>query len=197
MPNLYIIAGCNGAGKTTASYTILPEILHCREFINADEIARGISPFQPESVAILAGRIMLQRIEEMLAEKQDFAIETTLTTKTYAATIKRARKEGYKITLLFLWLPDVTMALKRVKLRVSEGGHNIPTEVIKRRYKKGIVNLFDEFMDLCHHWMIVDNSAKIFKFVADGEETSNKRVTNIYENEKWAALQKQAKTFRN
>ena len=197
MPNLYIIAGCNGAGKTTASYTILPEILQCKEFINADEIARGISPFQPEKAAIAAGRIMLQRIKELLKLKADFAIETTLTTKSYAKTIYKARTQGYKITLLFLWLPQQAMAIKRVELRVKSGGHNIPTEVIKRRYKKGIVNLFDDFMGWCHYWTIIDNSAKSFKFVADGEEKSDTNILNIYDNAKWQTIQKQAKKFRS
>lgn len=132
MHNLYIISGCNGAGKTTASFTVLPEMLNCREFVNADEIARGISPFKPESVAIQAGKIMLSRIEELLLQRVDFAIETTLTTKSYLNTIKKAKALGYQVTLLFFWLNDVELAIERVKMRVLEGGHNIPEEVIKR-----------------------------------------------------------------
>ena len=138
MPNLYIISGCNGAGKTTASFTVLPEMLGCREFVNADEIARGISPFKPESVAIQAGKIMLNRIEDLLANQMDFAIETTLTTKSYINTIAKAKTLGYQVTLLFFWLNDVELAIERVKTRVSEGGHHIPEEVIRRRYSKGI-----------------------------------------------------------
>jgi predicted ABC-type ATPase len=195
MPNLYIIAGCNGAGKTTASYTILPEILNCKEFINADEIARGISPFQPEKAAIAAGRIMLQRIEDMFAQKRDFAIETTLTTKSYAETIKNARQKGYKISLLFLWLPNINLAIIRVKLRVLAGGHNIPVAVVKRRYKRGIVNLFTHFLGWCHYWAIVDKSGKTFKFVADGEEKNNTSILKIHDNEKWKIIQKQFKRF--
>ena len=137
MPNLYIIAGCNGAGKTTASYTILPEILHCKEFVNADEIARGLSPFQPEAVAIQAGKIMLQRIKELITLNKDFAIETTLTTLSYKQTINKAKEKGYKVTLIFFWLNDVNLAIKRVESRVLDGGHNIPEETIRRRYKKG------------------------------------------------------------
>ena len=135
MPNLYIIAGCNGAGKTTASYTILPEILHCKEFVNADEIARGLSPFQPEAVAIQAGKIMLQRIKELITLNKDFAIETTLTTLSYKQTINKAKEKGYKVTLIFFWLNDVNLAIERVKLRVAGGGHNIPLDTIK----KGII----------------------------------------------------------
>ncbi|HWZ03579.1 MAG TPA: zeta toxin family protein, partial [Mucilaginibacter sp.] len=126
MPNLYIIAGCNGAGKTTASYTILPEILDCREFVNADNIAAGISPFNPESVAIEAGRIMLKRIDELLSEEVDFAFETTLATRSYVSFIKKAKQVGYQVTLLYFWLNSPQMAYDRVAKRVSEGGHNIP-----------------------------------------------------------------------
>jgi predicted ABC-type ATPase len=104
MPNLYIIAGCNGAGKTTASYTVLPEMLNCKEFVNADSIAAGLSPFNPDSVAIEAGRIMLNRIEVLMQGEEDFAIETTLATRIYVDLIKRARKTGYKIKLIYFWL---------------------------------------------------------------------------------------------
>lgn len=131
---LYIIAGCNGAGKTTASFTILPEILDCREFVNADEIARGLSPFQPEKVAFEAGRIMLKRIDELLLSKQSFAFETTLATKSYKNKIHEARNNGYDITLLFFWLNNTALAIERVKTRVLEGGHNINADVIERRF---------------------------------------------------------------
>jgi len=132
--NLYVIAGCNGAGKTTASFTILPEILNCKEFVNADEIAKGLSPFQPEKVSFEAGRIMLNRINELLETNQNFAFETTLATKSYKSKIIKAKKENYNVTLLFFWLETVDIAIERVKTRVIEGGHNIETEVIKRRY---------------------------------------------------------------
>ncbi len=139
MPNLYIISGCNGAGKTTASFTILPEMLNCKEFVNADEIAKGLSPFQPESVSFQAGRIMLERIEELVNSGIDFAFETTLTTLSYINTIKIAREKGYTITLLFFWLNDVNLAIERVKIRVSEGGHNIPEETIREDIFGGLI----------------------------------------------------------
>ena len=123
--NLYIIAGCNGAGKTTASFTILPEIINCDEFINADEIARGLSPFQPEKVAFEAGRIMLNRINTLLESHKTFAFETTLATKSYKNYIMKAKKQGYKISLIFFWLNSVELAKTRVKNRVKEGGHDI------------------------------------------------------------------------
>lgn len=134
--NLYIISGCNGAGKTTASFTILPEILDCKEFVNADEIAKGLSPFQPEKVSFEAGRIMLHRIKELMEEGENFAFETTLSTRSYKNKIIEAKQKGYAVTLLFFWLQTVDLAKERVKIRVAEGGHNIETEVIERRYKK-------------------------------------------------------------
>ena len=169
MPNLYIIAGCNGAGKTTASYTILPEILHCKEFVNADEIARGLSPFQPEAVAIQAGKIMLQRIKELITLNNDFAIETTLTTLSYKQTINKAKDKGYKVTLIFFWLNDVNLAIKRVESRVLDGGHNIPEETIRRRYKKGLKNLFTIFLQLSNEWIVIDNS-DTYIWIAENSE---------------------------
>lgn len=151
MPNLYIISGCNGAGKTTASFTVLPEMLDCQEFVNADEIARGLSPFQPEKVAVEAGRIMLQRIDELLKKEVDFAIETTLATRSYAQTIKRAKTQGYNVTLVYFWLSSPELAIARVKRRVAEGGHNIPEEVIRRRYRNGIHHLFNLFLPICDY----------------------------------------------
>jgi predicted ABC-type ATPase len=142
---VYIIAGCNGAGKTTASYTILPEILDCKEFVNADEIAKGLSPFQPERVVLESGRIMLKRIRELLSNDINFAFETTLSTKSYKQTILHAKSKGYRITLLFFWLQNAELAKERVKTRVAEGGHNIDPIVIERRFLRGIKNLFDRW----------------------------------------------------
>ena len=153
--NLYIIAGCNGAGKTTASFTILPEILQCDEFVNADEIAKGLSPFHPENVALEAGRIMLHRINELIEKETTFAFETTLATKSYHQKIKEARRKNFKITLLFFWLQNEELAIERVKTRVLEGGHNIEIDVIKRRYKNGICNLFDIYLPLVDEALIL------------------------------------------
>ena len=158
LPKLYIIAGCNGAGKTTASFTILPEILGCKEFINADEIAKGLSPFQPESVAVQAGRIMLARMDELLQKGETFAFETTLATKSYKQKIEWAQANGYEVTLLFFWLDSPNIAKKRVAQRVAEGGHNIPLETIERRYYNGIANLFTIYIDMVDICYIFDNS---------------------------------------
>ena len=159
MPKLYIIAGCNGAGKTTASYTVLPEMLGCKEFVNADEIAKGLSPFNPESVAIEAGRLMLQRMDDLLSEGSDFAFETTLSTRSYVKFIERAHAKGYFVTLLYFWLPTPEQAIERVATRVREGGHNIPSDVIRRRYANGIKNLTALYIPLCNYWAIYDNSS--------------------------------------
>jgi predicted ABC-type ATPase len=156
--NLYIIAGCNGAGKTTASFNILPEILNCQEFVNADEIARGLSPFNTDSVAIKAGKLMLKRVEELMNEGQDFAFETTLSTRSYVSKVKRAQQMGYRVTLLFYWLDSIELAKRRVEIRVEEGGHDIPVEVIERRYLKGIQNLFNLYLPICDYTMVFDNS---------------------------------------
>jgi predicted ABC-type ATPase len=156
--NLYIIGGCNGAGKTTASFTILPEIINCKEFVNADEIARGLSPFQPEKVAFESGRIMLNRIDELLRENESFAFETTLSTRSYKNKIEIAREKGYAITLLFFWLQNVELAKERVKMRVSEGGHNIEPEIIERRYINGIKNLFNIYLPIVDGALVFDNS---------------------------------------
>lgn len=171
---LYIIAGCNGAGKTTASMSILPNVLECNEFINADEIARGLSPFNVESVSIEAGRIMLKRIDDMLNSNTSFAIETTLTTKSYTKLIHRAKEKGYEVSLVFFWLNSVELAKERVKQRVSEGGHNIPNNVIERRYFNGIKNLLELFMPIVDNFVIYDNTNITPEMIA---EKSNKNST--------------------
>ncbi len=154
---LYIIAGPNGAGKTTAAYTFLPEILDCKIFLNADEIAKGISPFDVEAVAFQAGRIMLNQIEKHLDAGDTFAIETTLATRYYVQLALEAQKNGYKVVLMFLFLRDSETAVARVKRRVEGGGHHIPIEVIKRRYDKGLFNFFKYFMNVANEWYFIDN----------------------------------------
>ena len=182
LPTLYIIAGCNGAGKTTASFTILPEVLGCKEFINADEIAKGLSPFQPESVAVQAGRIMLARMDELLQKGETFAFETTLATKSYKQKIEWAQANGYEVTLLFFWLDSPNIAKKRVAQRVAEGGHNIPLETIERRYYNGIANLFTIYIDMVDICYIFDNSEGRKELIAQKER--HKDIV-IYNNDKF------------
>lgn len=136
----------------------MPEILECNEFVNADEIARGLSPFNSDSVAIKAGKLMLERIEQLLESKVNFAIETTLATKIYKHKILKAKELGYNVILIFFWLENVELAKERVKIRVAEGGHNIPKDVIERRYQAGIKNLFDIYLPIVDEGMIYDNT---------------------------------------
>ncbi len=176
-PTLYIIAGCNGAGKTTASYSVLPDLLQCREFVNADEIAKGLSPFNPESVAIEAGKLMLQRINLLLSQHKTFAIETTLATRSYASLVSRAHEYGYNVMLLFFWLPSPEMAVMRVAKRVSEGGHNIPTETIHRRYWLGLQNFFNIFASIVDSWSFYENINSPFE-LANEDEIINIEIFN-------------------
>ena len=182
MKKLYVIAGCNGAGKTTASYTILPEMLDCKEFVNADEIARGLSPFQPGKASIEAGRLMLKRIKTLIESGENFAFETTLATKSYVNLIKKAKEKEYQTTLLFFWLYSPDLAVSRVKNRVKEGGHNIPEDVIRRRYTSGLKNFFKLYLPVTDNWLFVNNSGEIYEIIAEGsfEEitTSNKLLWN-------------------
>ncbi len=188
--NLYIISGCNGAGKTTASYTVLPEILDCREFVNADEIARGLSPFNPESVAIEAGRLMLQRINYLLEKEMTFSIETTLATRSYISLVHKAQKKGYIVRVLFFWLNSPDLAVQRVAERVAKGGHSIPEPIIKRRYASGIKNLLHLFMSEVDYWDIYDNSEIPRKQIACGGKNVE---TIIYEKSLFSKIQEYVK----
>ena len=177
--NLYIIAGCNGAGKTTASYTILPEIISCKEFVNADEIAKGLSPFQPEKVALESGRIMLHRIDELFKENKSFTFETTLASKSYKPKINEAKRNGYTTTLLYFWLQNVELAKARVNNRVSEGGHDIDPNVIERRYFKGIKNLFDIYLPIVDGAFVFDNSTGKHELLAQKTVDGNLSIIDV------------------
>lgn len=183
MRKLYVIAGPNGAGKTTASYTILPDIFDCKEFVNADEIAKGLSPFNQEKAGIKAGKLMLSRIKELLDKNETFAFETTLASKSFAGFIKKAKNKNYEVILLFLSLNSEELAIKRVETRVKEGGHNIPTNVIIRRYKGGILNLFNIYIPIVTKWILIDNSGTDFQVIAEGNKSEtiikNESIWNI------------------
>lgn len=178
MANLYVISGCNGAGKTTASYSVLPDMLNCKEFVNADEIAKGLSPFQPDKVAIEAGRIMLNRIKDLINQNVDFAFETTLATRSYVKLIREAQLKGYFVTLVYFWLNSPELAVERVKNRVISGGHNIPENVIYRRYSAGINNLSKLYLPICDYWLLIDNSEPPFQIVAEGVKTEEIEINN-------------------
>lgn len=188
MPNLYIISGCNGAGKTTASYIVLPQLLNCREFVNADNIAAGLSPFNPESVALAAGRIMLKRINGLLLEGVDFAFETTLSTKSYVPFVNKAKDLGYNVILLYFWLSAPQIAIDRVAKRVNQGGHYIPNDIVERRYYRGLKNLFDLYMPLCNDWIIINNMDIFPELVA---QRTNLLPVMIINNDIWETINKQ------
>ena len=190
MPRLFILAGCNGAGKTTASYTFLPELLDCREFVNSDEFAKSLSPFDPSSASISASRYMVMRIQYLLEQMADFSIETTLATRSLVTIIKRAKSKGYKVTLIYLWLQSPELAIQRVRNRVLSGGHNVPEDVLRRRYKMGIQYLFDTYLPLCDNWIIADNTHPPFTVVAEGnlertlikDENKFKKIRSLIED---------------
>jgi predicted ABC-type ATPase len=190
MPNLYIIAGCNGAGKTTASMTVLPEILNCYEFVNADEIAKGLSPFQPEKVAIEAGRIMLNRLNQLVESSVDFAFETTLATRSYVSFIKKAKSKNYTIILVFIYLKSMQLAKKRVNQRVISGGHNIPIDVIERRYESGLKNFQNLYLPISHQWYCFDNSEDNPYMVAEGNIRTGE---TIFDKQIWLTI----KSYKN
>jgi predicted ABC-type ATPase len=187
-PILYIIAGCNGAGKTTASFSLLPSILNCDIFINADEIAREIAPREVEKVAFEAGRQMIEQINARIRERETFAFETTLSARSYRETILFAQALGYHVTLLFFWLESVEMAIDRVARRVKEGGHHIATEVIRRRYNRGIKNLFEIYIPLVSETMIYNNSFGIPELVVSKSLGRKFEIKNF---EIWEKLKSQ------
>ena len=185
-PNLYIIAGPNGAGKTTASYTLLPEMLGCVNFVNADEIARGLSPFSPDTVDVQAARIMLYRIDELLSQKADFGIETTLATRSYVQLVRRAQALGYKVHLLFFCLETPEQAIQRVAQRVSNGGHGIPEDVIRRRFKRGIDNLVHLYLPICDSVLIYNNIKTPAQLIA--RKKSLRENVEVVEDVMWNQL---------
>lgn len=165
-PNLYIIAGPNGAGKTTFAHTFLPHYVECLAFVNADLIAGGLSPFDPEKAAIQAGRLMLEQIHSFGRRRLDFGFETTLSGKTYVKLLKDMKKTGYHIHLYFLWISDVKLALERIALRVRNGGHDIPEDIVHRRFDRSLPNFFRFYQPLADSWAIFDNSKDIPKMIA-------------------------------
>ena len=192
MPRLYIISGCNGAGKTTASYTMLPEMLDCSEFVNSDEFAKGLSPFNPEKASIQASRYMIMKIRYLLKRQQDFGIETTLATRTLLKTIRMAQEAGYTVTLLYFWLNSPDLAVERVAARVGPGGHDIPEETIRRRYRVGIDYFFHDYAPICERWILADNSQIPFRVIAEGSKNDliNIKDEATYEQIRKVALER-------
>ncbi len=156
--HLFMIGGPNGAGKTTSAYTLMPELIHCDEYVNADSIAKSLSPFKPETTAIQAGRLMLSRIHELSKLKVNFAFETTMASRSFVNLLQECKKNGYKINLLYLWLESPELAKQRVKMRVKSGGHAIPLDVIERRYYRSMSNFINLYLPFADRCLAVDNS---------------------------------------
>jgi len=184
LPKLYIISGCNGSGKTTASYTLLPDLLNCREFVNSDEFAKSFSPFDPGAASVTASRYMLMKINYLLDRKADFAVETTLATRSLLQIVLQAQKLGYESTVLYFWLNSPELAIERVRDRVASGGHNIPDAVVRRRYVMGLQYLFDVYIPVIDRWILADNSKPPFSVVAEGARD----VIYIKDNEKYQQI---------
>ncbi|MBN3895565.1 MAG: zeta toxin family protein [Nostoc sp. NOS(2021)] len=182
MPNLYIIGGANGSGKTTAALQILPYFLEVFEYVNADEIAAGLSPFNPESVASQAGRLMLERLETLVNAEADFAFETTLAARNFARFLRKCQNKGYIINLIYFWLQSPELAIARVRRRVESGGHNIPEDTIRRRYERGRSNLINLYLPVCDTWIIYDNSGSEPVLVA---ASNINQEAIIYEPQIW------------
>ena len=158
MPNLLIIAGPNGAGKTTFAQEFLPKYARCQNFINADLIALGLAPFSPAKAQIKAAKLLLEQIDQFLADKSDFAFESTLSGKAYTTLLRRAKAKGYSVTIFYLSIPTVKLAVGRIRQRVKEGGHHVPTEDIQRRFKRSWKNFKELYVPLADSWILFDNS---------------------------------------
>jgi len=182
MPNLYVIGGANGSGKTTVSLSLLPNLLEVFEYVNADAIAAGLSPLNPESMAIQAGRLMLERLRTLTSSGADFAFETTLAARTFVPFLRDCKAKDYIINLIYFWLQSPDLAVERVARRVASGGHSIPEDVTRRRYKQGRKNLSELYLPLCDSWIVYDNSESTFKLVAECGMGLN---LIIYEPEIW------------
>lgn len=166
MLNIYAIAGANGSGKTTTAMQLLPNFLGVIEYVNADEIAAGLSPFNPESVAIQAGKLAISRLQTLTHAGVDFAFETTLSSRFYVRFLRSCKEKGYRINLIYFWLDTPELAVARVRKRVESGGHNIPEKVIRRRYQRGQKNLIDLYLPLCDSWMVYNNTKSFPELVA-------------------------------
>ena len=167
--NVYIIAGPNGAGKTTFAKEFLPKYVHCPNFVNADLIAQGLSPFSPEVVAIKAGKLLLEQINKLADKGVDFAFETTLSGKSHLEFIKKLKEKDYSTHLFFLWIPGLDLALARIKERVARGGHNVADKDVIRRFDRSINNFFKLYRPLFDSWSMFDNSTTTPRLIAKEE----------------------------
>lgn len=191
-PNVVIMAGPNGAGKSTLSQSLLQGTLGIRHYVNADTLARGLSEFNFDEMALKAGKIMLQHLHDLAEERQNFAFETTLASRTFAPWIAELKKTGYQFHLFFVWVPSAEVSIRRVRERVALGGHGIPEDTIRRRYQRGLANFFRLYQPLADSWQVYDNESKLEpRLLAEGsgiivkvtDELLWTRITESVKNE--------------
>lgn len=185
MPEIFVFGGCNGSGKSTLAHRFLSSIKPSPEFINADIIASQLNPFDVDAVAIAASRLMLQRLNVLASQKIDFAFETTLAARSFAPFLRQCKTDGYRVNLIFIWLNSPDLAIERVARRVASGGHNIPHDIIKRRYQRGKDNFRDLYAPIADYWIVYNNSES-YEILA--EKISN-YPTDIYLPQLWQQFQ--------
>lgn len=186
-PRAVILAGINGAGKTTASRALLADTLKLMTFVNADAIAQGLSGFDPDAAAFEASRIMLERLRHLVAEREDFAFETTLAARTYAGWLQQIVRDGYSTHLFYFWLRDADLAVARVAARVASGGHNVPEPTVRQRYGRSIRNLLELYAPHATTWKVYDNTDGLYHLIAEGGAGWN---GFIYDEAKWELVQR-------
>ena len=185
-PEVWVIGGCNGSEKTTFALNIFPNLGNI-EFINADIIAAQLNPNNPDVVAIQASRMMLERLRSLAQEKQSFAFETTLAARSFAPFLRRCQAQGYRVNLIYVWLNSVELAVTRVALRVASGGHNIPEDVIRRRYERGRKNFLELYSELADYWIVYDNTKPQRELIA--EKVPEQPAATIYRGDIWQQIQ--------
>ena len=167
-PRVVVLAGPNGAGKTTVSRALVRDQLGIDTFVNADVIAQGLVGFRTETAAVAAGRLMLEQIRELARVRTDFAFETTLASRTFAPWLQRQKRSGYEMLLVFVWVPTVEVCLARIRTRVAAGGHHVPSEIVRRRFARGIANFQAIYAPLADRWWCYDNSLATPRLMARG-----------------------------
>jgi predicted ABC-type ATPase len=193
-PMLYMIAGPNGAGKTTAAMRLLPDFLSVHEFVNADSIAYGLNPLDAQGQEVAAGRVMLKRIHDLISAKKSFAFETTGASH-FISILNEAKAAGYHLGLIYLWLPLVSFAKFRVKMRVAQGGHDIPDNVIERRYKRGLYNVWHHYLPLMDQASFFDNvlPSAYLRLIAEKRGS----LMHIHRPDIWNAMKQMAEEIKN
>ncbi len=187
-PIITLLSGPNGSGKTTTAFSIMPDLIDCYEYVNADAIASALSPFKPQEVSIEAGRVMLKRIKELAAKRVSFAFETTLASKSFIPMLTEFKKQGFKVKLVYIWLNSVDLAVERVLNRVRSGGHSVAEEVIRRRYFRSLDNFKHLYSPLADEWAFYDNSLSRPTLIAEKDEEDN---VTVFDTILWELIEKQ------